>query len=144
MVEKTASRCCFFELNYLLFFAVLIEEISIRLSSRQSFSMEEAVLSSIIPDFFNTRSQYSVSAASFKDIWSLAIKSALLLPYCASLTLAPMEVPLRSICLDITDSCFDLRRYWWSLTIRAPKSIDFSISNILFHKITSEHYIKSI
>ena len=82
-------------------FAVFIDEIKIRLISRQSESSDSDILSSIYSDLFNRRSQYSVSAVSLREICSLEIKSALLFPYCASLMLAHMEVPLLRICLEM-------------------------------------------
>ena len=64
---------------HLLFsFAVFIEEIKIRLISRQSFNKEVAVSSLIYSDNCNNLIQYSVSAVSFNAMCSLEIKSALL------------------------------------------------------------------
>ena len=51
-------------------------------------------------------SQYRLSAHSFNAICCLAIKSGLLIAYCASAILAPMLVPDRNSCFDITYSPF--------------------------------------
>lgn len=64
---------------YLLFsFAVFMEDIKMRLISRQSFNNEVAISSLIYSDNCNNLIQYSVSAVSFNAMCSLEIKSALL------------------------------------------------------------------
>ena len=55
-----------------------MEDIKMRLISRQSFNNEVAVSSLIYSDNRNNLIQYSVSAVSFNAICSLEIKSALL------------------------------------------------------------------
>ncbi len=100
-------------------FAALSVATKIRLISRQSLISELPSVSVMYSDIISNRSQYSVSAVSFNAICILAIKSALLFPYAASLALAPIEVPLRMICLEMIVSCFCLIRYWFSFMILA-------------------------
>ena len=65
---------------YLFVFAVFIEDIKSRLSSRQSVIKEFDISSSIYSDIFKSFIQYSVSAVSFNAICNFEIKSALLFP----------------------------------------------------------------
>ena len=65
---------------YLFSFAVFNEEIKIFLILRQSLSSNSPSFSEMYSVKTNKRSQYSVSAVSFKEICSLEIKSALLIP----------------------------------------------------------------
>ena len=115
------------EASYLLFcFAVLSVATRIRLISRQSLISESPSASVMYSDITRSRSQYSVSAVSFNAICIFAMKSALLFPYAASLAFAPMDVPLRMICLEMIVSCFYLIRYWFSFMILAANFSDFS------------------
>ena len=56
---------------------------------------------------------------------------------------APIDVPLRRICLDKIVSCFVLTRYRCSLTIRAPKSMDLSINMFSFILSPTTLYLKT-
>ena len=65
----------------------------------------------------------------------LEIKSAFDWPLLPSRTFAPMLVPLRKICLDITNSFFSAQKYLYILTILKANAllfftIKFSISII--------------
>ena len=103
--------------SQLLFcFAVLSVATRIRLISRQSLISDSPSTSVMYSDITSNRSQYSVSAVSLSAICILAIKSALLFPYAASLAFAPMEVPLRMICLEMIVSCFCLIRNCHEIT----------------------------
>ncbi len=59
-------------------FEVFRMAIKMRLSSRQSVSNDWLSAAVKYCERVSKRSQYSVSAVSFKEIWSLEIKSALL------------------------------------------------------------------
>ena len=98
-------------------FIVLVMDIRRRKSSLQSFIM----LSYSIGDsnFVSLRrsSQYSVSAASLREIVALARNSFLLIEYWASLRFAPIDVPERNSCLASVNSCFSSQRYLYRLYI---------------------------
>lgn len=61
----------------------------IRIISSKSFFIDLYILSSIYDVLWSNINQYDVSLASFKEILSLLIKSALLCAYIASYVLAP-------------------------------------------------------
>ena len=105
-------------------------------SSRQSVKRELNIRSSRYSDWNKSLNQYSVSAVSLSEMCSFDIKSALLFPYCASLILAPMDVPLLIICLEMICS-FCASRYLHNLIILAAKSIDLSIKILSFICITN-------
>lgn len=65
--------------SFLFSFAVFREAVSIFFISRQSFSIDSPWDSSMYSVRINNLSQYSVPAVSFSDIWSLAVKSAVLM-----------------------------------------------------------------
>ena len=69
---------------YLFSFAVVMEEISLRLIEPHLFRNSLYIASEILPFLKINSSQYSVSKHSFKEISSLFIKSALLCAYFAS------------------------------------------------------------
>ena len=71
---------------------------------------------------FKSLIQYFVSEVSFNAIFIFETKSSLLCACSASATLAPMLVPLRSICLQRTYSFFVSVKYLYKLTIRTAKS----------------------
>ena len=62
-------------LFYLFSLAVLMEAINTLLISKQSFKREFPISSVIYSDIASSLSQYSVSAASFSEIWSLEIRN---------------------------------------------------------------------
>ncbi len=72
--------------------------------SFKSFKKLTPSFSLIYPVATNNFIQYFVSFASFNAMESLEIKSFLLCPSIASLTLAPMLVPLLIICFEIMNS----------------------------------------
>lgn len=86
---------------------------------------------------YSSSSQYSVSDASFSAMLILETKSALLCPRTASRTFAPMLVPLRSSCLERTNSRFSAHKYWYSLTIRTANRLLLSATTFsLFTRTT--------
>src|SRR2546425_447056 len=62
----------------------------------------------------------------------LWVKSALLSACSASRTNAPMAVPLRSTCLDNTNSFFSPCRYLANFTTRSAKAKDFCLTTFSF------------
>jgi len=62
-------------------------------------------------------SQYSVSAASFREIAAFTKNSFLLTAYWASVRFAPIDVPERNNCLASVYSCFSSHRYLYKLYI---------------------------
>ncbi len=83
---------------------------------------------------FNNSNQYSVSLASFKAMFILFKKSAFDCACSDSLIKAPIDVPLRRICFEITNSFFSLVRNLYNFTIRKAKSklFGFKISSPIF------------
>ncbi len=80
--------------------------------------------SSFMYDVLKSNSnQYPVSFASLSAICNLAIKSAFPCAYCASLMLAPIDVPLLPIWLEMIDY-FLLFKSLTRLIIEIEKSID--------------------
>ena len=88
-------------------------------TERYSFSVRKSVA-------WSSRSQYFVSAVSFKAMDIFDTKSALLWPCCASLIFAPILVPLRRSCLERTYSCLSFCICWQSFTLLTAKENAFS------------------
>ena len=87
-----------------LIFLIIVTNIAI--SSLQSLSNELNILSSRYFVSWSRSSQYSVSSASLRAIFNLLRKSMRLCAFLDSLVFAPMLVPHRKSCFDITCSCF--------------------------------------
>ncbi len=87
------------------------------MSSAQSHIIlsDSSLVSILVSDINSIR--YSVSLASFNEIFILAIKSALLCPLIASLILAPILVPERSICLDNINFLISSTKYLYKFTV---------------------------
>ena len=85
---------------------VFIEDTSMAIISFKSAVSFSTCGGFIISDLVSTSSQYSVSSASFKAIFSLLVKSALLCAFLLSRIFAPILVPERRICFERTYSFF--------------------------------------
>ena len=89
---------------------VFIMAVSIFNSSLLSwFKLLNAALS-IYPLSYKSSSQYSVSPASARAIFILAIKAGLDCAKEASFAFAPILIPDLTICFEITNSLFSLRK----------------------------------
>lgn len=94
------SQFSFFNFSFVVF-TILTKSLtnSSAFGERLSYSADW-----IYPLSFNNWSQYNVSLASFREMFILCKKSAVLWACSASRINAPMAVPLRSNCLDSTNS----------------------------------------
>ena len=95
------------------------------ISSASVYNEENSSLE-IYSDRCSNSSQYMVSFASLSDMAFLWIKSALLSACSASRINAPTAVPLRMICLLITNSLCPVSCLF-SAMIRKAKSKDFCL-----------------
>jgi len=75
----------------------------------------------MVSESFNSSNQYSVSSASFKEMLSLLIKSAVLYAFLLSAIFAPILVPLRQSCFDMIYSCRSSVRYLYRRIILKAK-----------------------
>ena len=106
-----------------IFFVI---DTSNRFSSSQSLYIDSYCFGVIYCVFSRRRNQYKVSFDSFSDIYSLAIKSFLLIAHCASAMFAPILVPLRNIWSAILYSCFSSFRNRHNPIIRIEKFMHLS------------------
>lgn len=85
-------------------------------------------------EFFNNFSQYVVSAHSFNAIYIFDKKSFLVMAYADSAKLAPILVPERNICFDITNSCFVFVKYLYRFIIRSANCslLSFAVFSGMF------------
>ena len=109
------------ELFFLLELIIETSNFIICSSSFLYFSSSIKIFLSIISN------QYFVSSASFKEIPSLLIKSALLTALCASLTFAPIESPLLVTCFDIKYFLFSFNKSSKSRISHAKSSVLLTI-----------------
>ena len=110
------------EMNYFPLM-VLVMALSIRIMILQGVIMLSYSFASKYRDSYSKSNQYSVSPASFKAIYILAIKSALLCANCASFMFAPTLVPLRSTCLLRTNSLLIDTKWRYKLIIRKANDL---------------------
>ena len=89
-----------------LCFALFSVETRILFISKQSLRSDSPSFSVIDSESISNRSQYSVSAVSFKEMCNFEIKSGRLTAYIASFAFAPILVALRKICFEMTGSRF--------------------------------------
>ena len=115
--------------------AVLRIAVSMANISWQSASMERYASLERYPVLDSSSSQYPVSSHSFKAMDILATKSDLLWAELASRTLAPIDVPDRSTCFEMTVSRFSSVRYRYSFTIRTANAMLFPAIKFSFHVI---------
>ena len=113
-----------------LLFKVVTEETSILRRVIHSFLYSSNSWRPKEPVSYKSSSQYSLSLHSFKAISNLDIKSFVLCAYCASWTLAPMEVPHRKSC--------------WSNTPSAPCCFSFRQRNIIFLANAFDVFLKML
>lgn len=97
-----------------------------------SGKMDKNISSEMYELSFSSDSQYFVSLASFRAMYILLMKSALLCANFASLIKAPMAVPLRRTYFDSTNSRFSSFRKQYNLMIRNAKEYDFSYTILSF------------
>ena len=98
-------------------FVVFVIDKSKRRISLQSFIMllYSIVVSRLVS--LSRSSQYSVSAASFREIAAFTRNSFLLTAYCASVKFAPIDVPERNNCFASVNSCLSSHRNLYKLYI---------------------------
>lgn len=99
----------------------------------------------MIPVSLSKHSQYFVSRHSLYAIEILAEKSETDMAPLASAIFAPIDVPERNTCLDITNSRFSLLKYWYNLTMRIENEYAFSYKLLsIFTKSTCDLSFPSV
>ena len=109
----------FFNLSFSFNLLMILTNVPIIvLSSLDTESNSSCVM---VSESFNSSNQYSVSSASFKEMLSLLIKSAVLYAFLLSAIFAPILVPLRQSCFDMMYSCRSSVKYLYRKIILKAK-----------------------